>query len=140
MVTVSVAAILMAIGAPGLQQAVASQRVKTLAYEIIADLTLARSEALKRGEDVIITPAGDGWAAGWAVQTATNVMISKKNPSGAGVDFTQSPGTITFDRNGRVSGALTTTRFGFGDGGANRRCISLDPAGRPKSVRSECPT
>jgi type IV fimbrial biogenesis protein FimT len=149
MVTVSIAAILMVVGAPALEQTLASQRVKTVSYEIMADLTLARSEALKRGQDVRMTPAAGGWASGWTVSTTLTTPItptvqefqlSQKSPSGSRVVFTQSPATITFDRNGRVAGLSAVTRFGFSDGSVNKRCVSLDPTGRPKNAKTECPT
>ncbi|HSV54222.1 MAG TPA: GspH/FimT family pseudopilin [Burkholderiaceae bacterium] len=146
MVVVAIAVLLLSIAVPGFRELMASQRVKTVSYEIVSDLTLARSEALKRGQDVSLAPAEGGWAAGWSVTTAVTtptaaiVQLSQKNPVGTGVTFTTSPGTVTFDLNGRIAGATTVTRFGLTDGRANRRCISLDPSGRPKRANTECPT
>ncbi len=146
MVVIAIAALLMVVAAPNLQGLLAAQRVKTVSYEIVADLTMARSEALKRGQDVSLTPATGGWAAGWAVTTNVNtptvavIQISQQRPLGAGVTFTQSPGTLTFDLNGRLAGTTTVARFGLSDGGNNKRCISVDPSGRPKSVTSVCPS
>lgn len=145
-VVVAIAVVLLAVAAPGFRSLMASQRVKTVSYEIVSDLTLARSEALKRGQNVSLAPAAGGWAQGWSVTTTVTtptvavVQLSQKNFVGTGVTFTQSPGTVTFDLNGRMAGTTTIARFGLSDGLANKRCISLDPSGRPKRANTECPS
>lgn len=147
MVVVAIAAILMSIAVPGLQGLMATQRVKTVAYELVADLTLARSEALKRGREVSFVPATvGGWLQGWSVTTTsvaagvtTDVALWTKPPVGSGVIFSTVPGTITFDATGRLAGAAGVVRFGINDGASYKRCISLDPSGRPKVATTDCP-
>jgi type IV fimbrial biogenesis protein FimT len=145
MVTISIGMILMAIAVPGLEELIDAQRVKGFAYELVSDLTLARSEALKRGQNVTLTPSSTGWGGGWTVTTTQTspslavIQLSQKNLAGTGVTFTQSPSALTFDNNGRLAGASTTTRFGFGDRSSHQRCISIDPTGRAKSANTPCP-
>lgn len=147
-VVIAIASIVMSIALPGLRDILVTQRVKTVTYEIIADLSLARSEALKRGREVTLTPAATGdWTQGWVVAsttvsggTTTVVELGKKPAVGAGVAFSQAPGVISFDANGRLSGTTTVARFGISDGASYKRCISLDPSGRPKTAATQCPT
>jgi type IV fimbrial biogenesis protein FimT len=140
MVTVAVLAVLAALAAPSFRQLLAAQSVRTTGYDIVGDLVLARSEAVKRGENVTMTPVTSDWAAGWSVNVAsTSEVLGAQGRVGNGVQFTVAPTVITFDRNGRTS-VSTVVRFGLYDGAANRRCISLDPSGRPKNTTTACPT
>lgn len=140
MVVVSIMAIMASLAVPSFQQLMAAQRVRVTGYNIVSDLVLARSEAVKRGENVTLTPVSGDWTQGWSVNVAASaLMLRGQGRIGSGVQFTTSPSSITFDRNGRTN-LLTVVRFGLYDGTSNRRCISLDPSGRPKSAKTECPT
>lgn len=140
MVTVAVLAVMASLAAPSFRELLAAQRVRATGYNIVGDLVLARSEAVKRGENVTVTPVSTEWINGWSVNVASTAeVLSGQGSVGSGVQFTTSPASITFDRNGRTS-VSTVVRFGLSDGGARKRCISLDPSGRPKSANTECPT
>lgn len=139
MVAVAILAVLASLASPSFRQLLAAQRVRATAYSIVSDLVLARSEAVKRGESVTLTPSTADWAGGWNVKVASSAeVLSAQNGVGRGVVFTTAPATITFDRNGR-STSDTVVRFGLSDGSSRWRCISLDPSGRPKSATTECP-
>lgn len=142
MVAVVLLAVLMSVAAPALRSLLEAQRMRAAAFDLMADLTLARNEALKRGtilSPVTVAPAADGWAAGWSVAVGLEV-VSRKNTVGTGVTIT-GPTSVTFDRNGRVSSSTAVSRFALSDSSASRfRCISLDPSGRPKSATTACPS
>jgi len=139
MVAVAVMAILAALATPSFRQILAAQRVRTTGYNLVGDLVLARSEAVKRGENVTMAPLTSDWTRGWSVNVAaTSEVLSGQGPVGMGVHFTSSPASITFDRNGRAT-ATSVVRIGLYDGAANNRCISLDPSGRPKNAKTACP-
>lgn len=139
MVTISVLAIIMALAVPSFRQLLEAQRMRAAAFDIVADLVLARSEALKRGTTVTLAPATGGWANGWSVSVGTE-EIGKKNRVGNGVAFTAAPSSVTFNGSGRVSSSTAVVRFALENSDASRqRCISLDPSGRPKSTASACP-
>ncbi len=77
MVTVSVAAILLAVGVPNFSDMVKNNRMATTANELVGALNLARSEAIKRGVRVTVCKSADGatcttsgnWEQGWIVFT-----------------------------------------------------------------------
>ena len=140
MVVIAVMAIMASLATPSFQQLLAAQRVRITGYNIVGDMLLARNEAVKRGENVTLTPVASDWSQGWSVNVASNALeLREQGRVGNGVQFTTSPASITFDRNGRTS-VSTVVRFGLYDGTSNRRCISLDPSGRPKSAKTACPT
>lgn len=142
MVTVGILAILATIAAPSFTDILVSMRMRATAYDLVGDLVLARSEALKRGTNVTITPAATGWTGGWSVTSAVVGAdpVSKHNAVGAGVAFASSPNTVVFDKNGRIANAVNVTRFSLAQGSTGKRCISLDPSGRAKSSNMACPT
>lgn len=140
MVTVTVLAVISALAAPSFKQLLAAQRVRVAAYNIVSDLVFARSEAVKRSENVTVTPTSSGWTSGWTVKVASTAeVIGGQGSVGNGVEFTASPSSVTFDRNGRTS-VVTVVRFALTDGGTHPRCVSLDPSGRPKNANTVCPS
>ena len=140
MVVVALLAVISTLAAPSFRDLLAGQRVRVTAYNIVSDLILARSEALKRGENVTLTPTSALWTNGWSVNVASTAQIlGGQGNVGNGIQFTSSPASVTFDRNGRSS-AVAVVRFALSDGGSNLRCISLDPSGRPKNASTVCPS
>lgn len=146
MITVAVLAVLMSIAAPSFREIMESQRMRAAAFDLMADLTLARNEALKRGNipaPVTLSPASADWAEGWSVTVGAEVL-SQRNKVGSGVAPKLTPtnlAKLTFDRNGRVSNTTDVARFSLSNSsGTRKRCISLDPSGRPKSSTAACPT
>ncbi|HUY04347.1 MAG TPA: GspH/FimT family pseudopilin [Rhodocyclaceae bacterium] len=70
MVTLTVAAILMDIAIPSMQDLVASQRVRAAASELMSALSLARADAISNGRRVAVAPldqSNDVWSSGWRV-------------------------------------------------------------------------
>lgn len=144
-VAVAVLAVLLSLAAPSFRGLLEAQRMRSAAFDLMADLTLARSEALKRGANVVLTPATGGWTQGWTITTPAsgggNQVLGEKPPLGGGVNLPTAPVTVTFDRNGRVAGLTDVARFSMQTATYGRsRCISLDPSGRPKSYNASCPS
>lgn len=140
MVTVAILSVMAAVAAPSFTEMLASQRMRSTAFSIVSDLTLARSEAVKRGADVILVPVGTSWTGGWRVTLGSNAeILNTQGNVGQGVTFTTSPSIVRFNRNGRIDSTLVV-RFQLQDPGSRVRCISLDPSGRPRSVSTACPT
>lgn len=119
LVTISLIAIVLALGLPNFQQAIRSNRVATSANEMLGALTLARSEAMRspQGGRVCTTrdgsSCGGGWNDGWMVWTDRNgnntpqsneivryvrapdqIDVSASNQAGRATDF-------VFDLRGR---------------------------------------
>ncbi|HYE34441.1 MAG TPA: GspH/FimT family pseudopilin [Methylocaldum sp.] len=111
--TVSVAAILLSLAAPGFQNFINSTRIAGATNELVAALNLARSEAVKRGVIVTVCKSANpndasptcttsgGWQAGWLTFTdsgtrgtvdGSDARLRVKQPS-------NSAATITGDSN-----------------------------------------
>src|SRR6185503_1491982 len=72
MVVVGILAILAAFAAPSMNQLIRTQKVRTIAYDVFADLTFARSEAIARGHRVgMASKSGTNWVGGWMMYDIT---------------------------------------------------------------------
>lgn len=73
MVTLAIAAVLLAIAVPSFSGLVARQRISAAASDLSADLATARADATRRGSAVRVcqsangTSCGGSWASGWIV-------------------------------------------------------------------------
>jgi len=76
MVTVSVLAIVLGVGVPGFQELIQNNRMTVSVNDMVTDLNLARSEAVKRGSSVTLCRRNDAgtacnasgnWLSGWII-------------------------------------------------------------------------
>ena len=102
MIVLAIAGILAAIAAPNMADMVRVQRVRTAAFDIVAGLTLARSEALKRNSAVTMTPATGGWSNGWTSTDGNGNVVQKQGPFSCGSCTFTGPGTVTYTSAGRL--------------------------------------
>lgn len=138
-VSIAMLAILASIATPSFMRMIEAQRLRTGAFALISDLTLARSEAVKRGEPVELMPVDGNWAGGWLVRVAaTSETIGSQTKIGSGITLASAATSVRFNRNGQVD-TVSSVRIALSDTHDGRRCISLDPSGRPKSTKSQCP-
>lgn len=86
-ITIAIAAILFAVAIPSFMTSVRSHRLTTVTNELVSALTLARSEAIKRGQYVVIRKAGTNWENGWRVFVdISRDTVSTKNEFNVGTD------------------------------------------------------
>lgn len=131
LVTMAIAAILLAIAVPSLTTFLQNNRQDSEADSLISSLAYARSEAVKRGANVEVCASADGatcsgstsWSTGWIVETpaATPPVLQVMPQLGAGNTLagTFNAGgvsEVTFQPNGLVqaaggSGVFLTTYF-----------------------------
>lgn len=79
MVTVSLVGILVAIGIPSFSELIADARISTFTNDLVTEIYVTRSEAVKRGTAVTICSTTDqatcsgsnDWATGWIIFTDT---------------------------------------------------------------------
>jgi type IV fimbrial biogenesis protein FimT len=117
MITITVVAILMALGVPSFRYITNSNRVSAEVNALLGDMQFARSEAIKEGLPVTVCPALDAtltgcaqnsteWDKGWIVtsltQTPPAVLRVQKALTNANDSFIAKSGTtsVVFDRNG----------------------------------------
>src|SRR3569833_1683643 len=79
LVTITIAAILAAIAAPSLKSFISSERIRTASYNLISQLTLARSEAIKQNDSVTVasTNSTNAWENGLSISGAAGTLKSQ---------------------------------------------------------------
>jgi type IV fimbrial biogenesis protein FimT len=163
MVVVAIVAILAAIAAPSFRDMMRSNRLSAAASALQVSLSLARSEAVKRGSDARVTIAANtaagAWTQGWTVfvdKTADANESLGPTADVAGVDAVtrlevvaplsgpldtgSSDGLTYFTFNGQgrpvtTTGAAANRSFWFFDGDSERYCVVLSTSGRVRNTR-----
>jgi len=138
MVTVVIAAILMAVAVPSFQSIIAGQRIKSATYDMFSTLTFARSEAIKRNTNVTVAQASGGWQNGWTV-TAGAVTLSQQEAT-RGVAIAASATSVTYRQDGRITavGSQTFAITSSVSVGTPGRCVTTEVSGLPKSKVGAC--
>lgn len=117
---------------------VKGQRIRSASFELYSSLSVARSEAMKRGGNVTIAPTDPSdWSKGWIITDAAGTELKSQGPIGA-VDFTTTPSplpTVIFARSGRPT---TSPRFEMTVDGGFDRCVRLELSGAPRTSRGAC--
>lgn len=107
LVTVMVLAILATIAAPNMTAFILSTRVRGAATDLYSALIFARSEAIKRNANIDIVPIS-AWQGGWQVKSGATVL-TQQDAYPATLSIVGPAGTITYQRDGRLSGNATAT-------------------------------
>ena len=146
MVVVLVVAILAALAGPAFQQLIATQRVKSVASALIESLWVARSEALKRNDNVSFnfTNSGSNSAVGdWKITqssdgTGTAIVQQTGFPTVVSTTSTDGDLLFTFNSSGRLtSGGSTSIKLSVPSADVSRWvCISV--SGRAVSQSTPC--
>jgi type IV fimbrial biogenesis protein FimT len=137
MITITIGAILMAIGIPSFRDFILGQRVKTASYDMSYTLTFARSEAIKRNDNVVVRPTTTGsWENGWSVQTTISGTTTTLSQQTAYSGLTISgPDLVTYTSSGRLAAATSSFQV---TGNTHVRCININLSGLPTGKTGSC--
>ncbi|MCW8196100.1 prepilin-type N-terminal cleavage/methylation domain-containing protein [Proteobacteria bacterium 005FR1] len=150
MVVVFIAAIVLGFAAPTFEGFIRSSRSTSEYNRFVGDLVFARSEAVKRGTDVIVCPttdqtncAGTNWDGGWLVRVAGGGDILRVGLATNGIDIAASGfsnnGLITFDGEGKMENGVGANigRFVLCDshGNTTAKGISFSTFGQHRQMR-----
>lgn len=129
MVTITIAAIMLAIGVPAFRSLIVSQTLRAAAASLQASLNQTRAEALKRNANVTLSPNFGGlWNSGWnIVDPGTNAILFTYAavPS---ITIT-GPASVVYQGSGRIT-ATTNGKFQFSTTEiAEVRCVEVDLSG-----------
>lgn len=134
LVTVTLAAMLMALAVPSYRYVTNSNRATTEVNGLLADLQFARSEAIKESQPVTVCPSTNGtscvansstWNTGWivfsdqnnshAVDTGDTILRVQKGFSVAGDSLTADNSVyfITYNREGFITGLPSGVGNGY---------------------------
>lgn len=147
MVTLAVAAILLAWAVPSMQSFISRNQMSTEVNNFMASLYFARSEAVKRLQNVKLCPAnasytectGTQWHSGWIlfvdldnddkVTNGTDVVI-QQNPPIPQLEITSGRSEVVFTPTGSTAGTNDTFTFCDSSAITNTRKVILSLAGR----------
>ena len=139
-IVVAIIGIIAAMAAPNMADMVRVQRVRAAAFDIVAGLTLARSEALKRNQRITMTPNGQ-WSSGWTTtDTNGNVLQKQQAFTCASCTFT-GPASVVYTESGRLPAGATPPQFAITSTNITNdrfRCINVDLGGRPVTKTGDC--
>lgn len=163
MVVVSIVAILTTLAAPSFVDMLRRNRLSAAASALQVSLSLARSEAVKRGADARVTVAANTaagvWTNGWTVfvdgtgtanagvaptadtagvtgVTRVEVVAAPSGPVGTGQTGTLN--YFTYNGVGRLittTGASANRSFWFFDDVSEKYCLVLNVSGRVRTTR-----
>jgi type IV fimbrial biogenesis protein FimT len=136
----TIMAILAGVGTSGFVWLNQATQIRGATFDLVADLDFARSEAVKRNDDVVIAPRDGDWINGWTV-TVAGALLRQRDAIGAQIEFAAAPGTLTFDGAGRASLATVGNfQICVQGGTVAGRTVRIDPSGLSRSTKVACAT
>jgi type IV fimbrial biogenesis protein FimT len=160
LVVIAIVAIMGAIALPSFKDILQSNRLSAAASALQVSLSLARSEAAKRGSNARVTVAANdsagAWGSGWTVftdrgttanggvaptaddATYTRLEIAGAPSSPISAGQTGTLTYFTYNGQGRLvttTGANANRSFWFFDGTSDKHCIVISIAGRVRTER-----
>lgn len=148
LITIAIAAVLMAIGVPSLTSFLADQAAAGNADEFAAAVRYSRTEAMKRGRAVTMCASTDpaanapacnaaDWMTGWAI-TVPGTVLRVQNALRAMDSTTAAATTLTFAANGLVTGGPGTYTFvPVGGDRSKQRVVRVESTGRVRVCKGE---
>lgn len=147
MIAVAIVAVVLGLALPGFQQLSTTTRLTNYANELSSAIYLARSEAIKRNQDVRLCATSDGsscateggWEGGWLILDASNNVLASRAQLEGGMDLdatrvgsTDAVYTINFAATGLVQPSSLFVLCRKQPRAANQeREILLYPSGQP---------
>ena len=132
MIAVALLAVLLRLAIPSLRDFLATQRVKTVAYETVAALNLARTEAIKRSVSVTLTATTSGTSQSWTLSAPGGGSTLQVWTIPTGTKVTAGFSNVIFNSDGRASASTSITVCNDpATARIKQRVVTLDASGRP---------
>ena len=142
MVTIAVLAIAISIAVPSFSNMIRDNRAESQSGAMVTALNLARSEAVKRGENITVSPTtGTNWSSGWEVKAGAEVIRSY--PALQGATLSSAASSFVFNSRGRLQGVdlgtSNTLAYRVGSESCRQeRDISVNGIGRVSVAKRSC--
>lgn len=152
MVVVALLAIVGALAAPNFRQFIGTMNAKSAAFDLISDLALARSEAIRGNWPVRVIPTGGNWANGWSIvrdaappaDEALGAQTLRVRPAlASSLNLPDdAPAQVVFQPNGRMAADTQpgnrTWSIKSSIAGVIPRCVVITPTGSARSKLGAC--
>jgi len=133
MTVIVIVAIFSSLAAPSFRQLIAQQRVKSATSALSESVWLARSEALKRNDNVsfTFTTAPAGWEINYtdSAGNTTKLLTEDGFPAVTSTLKNGSTGVFAFNPYGRLGGAQTI-QFASASVSTVVKCVSVSTSGK----------
>jgi type IV fimbrial biogenesis protein FimT len=138
--TITVMAILAGIALPSFSAFIASQRIRNVSFDLMAAITLARSQAVTRNGNVSLQKIGTAWDGGWKVSDGTLTFHNQEAYKNLSITDSAGLGAITYGKDGRTvtAGTRFTIAPATAVSGVSARCVSIGLSGVPSSSTGAC--
>lgn len=141
-VVIGMVAIVAAVAIPSFRSFIDSMDAKNASMDLVADLTAARGEALKRNTAITVSPINGDWSSGWRVLAGGNVL-GERTAIRPGISLAATRAALTFLPNGRLSDAdASASNFAWNisslANGVQPRCVVITPTGSARSKKGTC--
>ena len=152
LVTIAVAAILLAVAIPSYRSVVQRNAMAATVNDLVGDLNYARSQAVTRGQDVFVCSSnnqlncngGKDWSTGWVIYAAVDPSENSPTPTkdnrlrvhgpvGAGFQISAGGGSLSFNSSGFAMSGDTFTAKGNDVGQVTQVRVAV--TGRVELVR-----
>ena len=161
-VTMAIGAIIMTQAVPSFLTSIKNNRLTTETNKLVADINLARSEAIKRGVNLMVCSTTDPsaasptcaasttWSNGWLVFADDNgtgdfeaandtlIRVGLGQSSNSSIGFISTDNTLTYTAEGLTTSASTIVIAICDDRGTtDGRQIQVNPTGRPRMITGD---
>jgi type IV fimbrial biogenesis protein FimT len=156
MVTLAVMAILATIAAPSFNNMIQDNRLITSSNELLGGIALSRSEAIKRGERVVICQSSNSsscggnssnWHQGWIIFVdvntngsvdSTDTIISVHSALGNNMKLSMNNSVLAYDGDGLAANLSNEVFFTLCDdrGNANKTGLGISITGRARQAET----
>ena len=141
MTVVAILGIVAAVSAPSFRSFIATINIKSVAFDLINDMSFARSEAVKQNAVVTIAPIGADWSTGWQVTTAAGTL-RQRDALATAISIGGNAAPVSFRPNGRLGDDRITANqlwsVNSTIAGVQPRCVILTLTGSARSKVGAC--
>lgn len=142
LITVAILGVLLSLAVPSFQSTIARNHVASAASMLSASLSLARSEAIKRGASVTVCKSANSstcvtsgdWAQGWIMFVTVGTPLRVYDAPTPGVSLGGGPNEIVFSSVGAASAAAS---FDACKSGVKRKTVQLSSSGRVRVTEGD---
>lgn len=129
MIVMLIVGVLMGFAVPAFSDFMQTSRLRSASSGLYEAMVIARSEAIKRGASVAVTPVAGRWADGWSVKSGTTTL--KVWQPEAGLTYRDDgSGDITYSLSGRIGGTREIVIYSASNASSAARCVTIDAGGR----------
>lgn len=146
LVVMTVMGVMLGLAVPSFSNFIASQRAKTVAYDLTTAFVLARSEAVKRNANVTVAPAlATDWTQGWSVMAGATTLQQQQAFSGVTITKAASaaalPSSFVYGPSGRMTSGSGTQYLQINGPAYSgfTKCVKIDTTGIPSTKSVACP-